>query len=446
MKKIPVLSLMLVLLLLLVSCGTHDSSSDAATDSQSSSNLDSIGNTNNDNRQAELSEMIAEFQRTGSADPNIFPLLSEALPETFTFTFNEKEVYASSLAEQKQNDIYYEEYDYLFNWEYPLTFKTEREELFELLSQIDGVVIQIDGSNIVNTDAIIFVEKCGYGTYQRIAPYDNTAASTLLYYGNTSNNRPNGVGILLQEDGSGIIPIFAGHFDNGLIKGYGMWLTSSISYSGRLNGIKSEGYFDYTTESTGDGPYDIEGSYGNLKGEGIVYYNGNSEQNYALADIIYTYNENPNYDDMINPNSIIEYTIMTNYPVQRPKVQHEGTYENGNLLEGTEYYMEDTCYGSMKSSGIYRYDLIYNGVFLCPDGTCLNGAFSNYSQFIGGIYYPSGKIQFIGTLSGFYPEIADIVAMNNVLSDEGFSFDTGTLYEEDGAVQGTIENGDFEWS
>ena len=103
MKKFPVLSLMLVLLLLLVSCETHDSSSDAATDSQSSSNLDSIGNTNNDNRQAELSEMIAEFQSTGYADPNIFPLLSEALPETFTFTFNEKEVYASSLAEQKQN-------------------------------------------------------------------------------------------------------------------------------------------------------------------------------------------------------------------------------------------------------------------------------------------------------------------------------------------------------
>lgn len=35
------------------------------------------------------------------------------------------------------------------------------------------------------------------------------------------------------------------------------------------------------------------------------------------------------------------------------------------------------------------------------DGTCLDGVFSNHSQFIGGIYFPSGNIQFVGTLSAF---------------------------------------------
>lgn len=416
---------------------------------QPSGSDDSIGN---DAGQSELSEMIAWFQRTGDAPPNIFHLLSESLPETFTFTSEERETYLSPLSSLKPNDSYYEGYDNLFNWEYPTAFRNEREEVFELLSKIDGSVFQVSGGEIINNAEIILVEKCGYGSFQRIAPYGETGRATYFYYGDISSNRPNGIGVLLQRVSAGgfscgIVPVYAGHFENGVIKGYGLWLQGSQSDFARFNGIKSEGYFDYTTEPREEGPFGTEGSYGNLQGEGIVYYNVLFDvSNYALLDIIDEGKSELDYDEMMDPNLVTEYLVITNYPVQRPKVQYEGTFKNGNLLEGTEYYIEDMCYGTVRSYGSFCYDVIYNGVFVCPDGTCLNGAFSDFSEFIGGIYYPSGSIQFVGTLSDFGREPEYMFAAEEGFILEDFCYDNGTLYGEDGTVQGTIKDGKFTWS
>lgn len=413
---------------------------------------DSDGDMGSDIGQTELSEMVAEFQRAGYASANVLSLLYESTPETFTFTSARKETCLSPLSSSKPNDSNYEGYDNLFNWEYPTAFRSEREEVFELLSRIDGSVFQVSNGEIINNDEIILVEKCGYGSYQRIAPYGETSRATYFYYGDLSNNRPNGIGVLLQEVefSYGIVPVYAGHFEDGVIKGYGLCLLDNRSDVARFNGIKSEGYFDYTTEPREEGPFGTEGSYGNLQGEGIVYYNVLFDvSNYALLDIIDEGKSELDYDEMMDPNLETEYLVITNYPVQRPKVQYEGTFKNGNLLEGTEYYIEDMCYGTVRSYGSFCYDVIYNGVFVCPDGTCLNGAFSDFSEFIGGIYCPSGNIQFVGTLSGFDRSPEYLYAMYEMgaeLSVEDFCYDDGTLYGEDGTIQGTIKDGKFTWS
>lgn len=406
------------------------------------------GSYNTSENPTNLDKIIAEFQEIGYVDSDdIFSVLTPALPNTFTPVIAEQEVYMSPLASLKSNNSPYDGYDNLFNWEYPLTFQREREEIFEILSAIDGVALQIDGKTVSNRNDFIPVEEYEYGTYQQITPYGDDGIS-IVYYGEFSDSRPNGVGVLLSLYESGVIPIYAGHFENGLIKGYGMRLSG-------YNGIQSEGYFDYTTrpiDFAADGPFDTEGSYGNIQGQGIVYYreyditgdldNGINE---ALWDRV-KYDEDYYYDDSMR-DTTREYTVISNYPVQRPRVHHEGTYELGNLREGSEYYyVKDQCYGALKSSGSYQDDLIHSGIFRCPDGTCLKGAFRDSSEFIGGIYYPSGQIRFAGTLFDFGVGIDDIEQMEDQMNYADFPYNIGTLYGEDGAIQGTVMDGNFRWS
>lgn len=437
MKKISVLSLALLFLMLLASCGVDSNNSDTNTESQELLNEVSVDDGSDEAKQTEFERLITELQES---DPSIFdctdilPRLYEVIPYTFVpdvSDFSEKEVCISSLASLKPNDTSYEMYDNLFNWEYPSTFQEEREEMFLLLSEIDGIVLQTNGFSVIDNDAFTLVEEYKYGTFQLTSPYGDSHYRSFIYYGELSNNRPNGAGVLLQIEGNGIIPRFAGHFEAGLIKGYGIMFTDQFQ-SAPFDGIRSEGYFDYSTEDTSIG------NYGDLNGTGIVYHE-TSDHNTALFALIYENNDDNDYGAM-NSDGIINCTVITNYPVSRPKVHYEGKYENGSFVEGKEYYEEDTCYGQLKCSGNFD-NVISKGVFYCSDGTCLNGVFLDfYPAFIGGIYYPSGNIQFAGILSSF-----DV--NNNLPSvfNPGLYY-AGVVYEEDGTVQGTVEDGKFRWS
>ena len=425
---------------------SQESAVSDSTDDRNYTFTESAGGKNyTSDEQTDSDKLIAEFQNTGYVDfDDIFSVLVPALPDTFTPAFDKKETYISSLASSKPNNLSYDGYDYLLNWEYPLTFQKEREEIFEILSAIDGITLRVNNGTILNHDAFIPVEEYEYGTYQQMTPYGNNMVST-VYYGEFTDNRPTGIGVLLNLYESGVIPIYAGHFENGTIKGYGMWLNG-------YKGLQSEGYFDYTTEPMPgimvDGPFDSEGPYGNIQGAGVIYYSERDAINEALWNMV-QYSEDYYYDDSTDAEAR-EYTVISNYPVQRPRVHHEGTYELGNLREGTEYYyVEDKCYGEVKSSGSYQKDLIYTGVFRCPDGTYLNGAFHDCSEFIGGIYYPSGRIRFAGTLFNINVGVDSMEQMRFAMNYEDYEdlpYSTGTLYEEDGTIQGTVMLGSFQWA
>lgn len=344
-------------------------------------------------------------------------------------------------------------YDYMFNWEWPETFKREREEIFGLLKELDNYVIGTEEEVI--RDGFQFLEHKSDNSFQI-----SLEGPSYLYYGGMKGQIPDGKGVLFYPGGfiesysegteNVLYPVFAGTFKEGSIKGYGIdfgWL----KYPEYRN-IISEGYFDDTINN-GEISY-----YGPMYGDGITYYEHRCDTDFH-ADIF-------------------EPVIITNRIMNKPSVHFEGYFVNSeptdhvsvfgiNKLTKHEYdnnlgkyrYIDlpaplkdpgdvsgRSCYGWLLCDGAYQDGKIREGTYYNPDGTIFVGSFFDASEQLhadsdgnlkyvsfdgeGKLYDANGVLRFEGTIE----------SANNP------PYKNGTLYDETGTLMGTYKRYEFTWA
>ena len=357
---------------------------------------------------------------------------------------SEKSEYVSAYSCSKyDNPNDYSGSDFILNWPYPETFREEREEVFKLLSELDGMSVAYSNWQ-VDDDKFIPIEEVSDGVFQRVAP--NATNGVLYYYGDILNNKPSGFGAILTLYGGNylaLVPTFVGHFSDGLVKGYGIQFSDGTNrqlVSGYgFSGAQMEGLFDFSTEDI------LIGVYNDLNGQGIVYYNNNCSYlndylaELSISDIQLYSNE--------NMNTVVDIPVITNYPVLRPSVAYEGHFSQGDFAGDLEYFYrsDGRCYGNICFCGEYSpcEDVPATGIAYAADGSIISASFindpivSSRIEALGFVYYPSGSLEFVGEFC-----IEDYT-LNDFIRKE---YSCGKYYDTDGTLLGEYNNGNYVWA
>ncbi len=293
----------------------------------------------------------------------------------------------------------------LLEWEYPSTFKKQRKEVFDLMLDAEGKMVEDEAGNIMEPFCTVDVRN---DIVQKV----NSAewSNYYYYYGNMKDDLPDGAGVLLTKvipsgDKILFLPVYAGYFQEGTADGYG------IKFRGD-RGVEMEG--EFSKES-------LDGGFESIMptGKVIYYYENNINEiavnNSTLRDEI----------DYYSHMQFVNRSAVFNYPALQPSVYREGEYQ-GDRLNGDikEYYnnyqfnsndqmyhkMEDSVYGPLQYKGKMKYDE-YTGkceAFYLNGQTAFKGDVSSgIFNGDGRLYSKKGKLIYKGKFKDGYPEDGD---------------------------------------
>lgn len=366
-------------------------------------------------------ELCDEYLRFTGFTGNEFEVVGEFYPEETKEALMSDNVYTSnttnlSLKEIKADvDKYIQEntdFRSMYEWEYPNTFKTERDKIFKLYKEVYQLYLENESYNhgVTPPQALdVKIEKdVVIGSLKR---------ESYTYFGDVKNNRPDGWGIILN---GGPYFYYGGQFKNGKPSGYGI-------YAGDIGAPISVFSWESSKPVLKNGKFIAEG-------KGIIYYKSdNSDARGRLFEVL-SEDISDYFDDLT---SDYDYDELIVYPGQikslpyykaeqlslKPCVHYEGDLKNGEANgKGKMYY--DYYRNTLKKNELLQNPSLTKDSFerigdkgayghLYYEGEFKNGKRTGK----GKQYYFNGSLQYEGEFK------------------DSKYHGKGTLYDEDGTIR-----------
>lgn len=303
----------------------------------------------------------------------------------------------------------YEELNYLDKWEYPKTFKSDRQKALKLLKEFDEKAKKSGTIAIYEMDFLIPVKV------ESKEVSETLDSSFFRYYGDIKDGHPNGMGILFNTTLNN--QVYVGYFKKGKPTKYGlkfdnygapMWECDKPELKYKAFNANGKGILYYCIES------DLKG----LSDEGLARSNHLNHISDGLEKVI-SLQEFPKE----TAGSVLRL-LKSNRIILHPLVYYEGgldeTIPDG---KGKIYYdafdewagdrSVETSYEAVKGA--------YGQIGF--EGKMKNGGGTGKCK----LYFPDGTLQYDGELKN------------------GKMHGKGTLYNSDGSVKhkGKFKNGDI---
>lgn len=280
---------------------------------------------------------------------------------------------------------------------FPYQYKESRKnvEIFEEMQEID-----VDSLILLKEETKLFSSKA------YLVKTVNPIQVNYYYYGKIKDDKPDGMGVLLERRGEDYIPCYIGEFSKGYRSGYG------IEYQYAMQVEDAEPFYQVI----------YEGKYkdGKRNGKGCEYY--------TALDAL---------------QKIVERSIEVGVSVKDTSEFERKATEAMDLVQKTESVYKST---NIKGTYFSEYPLVY--VSKNKDGNWKNGELDGQSTVydVGNYVYAEGKFKSgnpNGKIKIFYPYMDKISYEGNMKNGE---FDgKGVLYYETGQIKykGNFKNGQY---
>lgn len=246
--------------------------------------------------------------------------------------------------------------NYVYNWEYPASYKTDRNKVFELTKKLKDCMLQIsyfsstDPNKCFEIDGVVglkFKDKLMGDGYFYV---ENTEdVRDYFYYGELKNDKPNGLGVIFNYYGL----VYGGYFKNGVATKYGAKF--------------SPGTDELVWECTKPSITQVAKKERFLaNGKGITYHHQRSDwmkEDGSAARYLFWSNighELEEYPDVTAPLFVIQKATLT----LQPMVEYEGELKDSEPQKKGTYYSDkyelNGDFYEVSNDGSKLHDIIIN--------------------------------------------------------------------------------------
>lgn len=250
--------------------------------------------------------------------------------------------------------------NYVYNWEYPESYKADRNKVFELTKKLKDSLLQIsfysstDPNKCFEIDGVVglkFKDKLMGDGYFYV---ENTEdVRDYLYYGEIKNDKPNGLGVIFNYNGL----VYGGYFKNGVATKYGAKF--------------SPGTDELVWECTKPSITQVAKKERFLaNGKGITYHHqrsdwmkedGSAARYLFWSNIGYELEEySAEYSDVKFPSTVIQKATLT----LQPMVEYEGELKDSEPKKKGTYYNDkyelNGDFYEVSNDGSKLHDIIIN--------------------------------------------------------------------------------------
>lgn len=246
--------------------------------------------------------------------------------------------------------------NYVYNWEYPESYKANRNKVFELTKKLKENMLQTswysstDPNKCFEIDGVVgikFKDKLVGDGYFYV---ENTEdVRDYFYYGEIKNDKPNGLGVIFNYYGL----VYGGYFKNGVATKYGAKF--------------SPGTDELVWECTKPSITQVaKKERFSANGKGITYYHQRSDwmkENGSAARYLFWDNighELEEYSDVKAPRTVLQKATLT----LQPMVEYEGELKDSEPKKKGTYYDDkyelNGDFYEVSNDGSKLHDIIIN--------------------------------------------------------------------------------------